>query len=127
MSTEFQRKHTLEQRRNEAARIHQLYPGRVPIIVDRKGTDIPPPTKRKFLAPNELTLGQFVYILRRNMQLPPEKALFLFINGTLPATSVLMKELYAAHKAEDGFLYVTYSGESTFGMGDVPSPKPPCL
>ncbi len=117
MSTEFQRKHTFEQRRSEAARIHQLYPGRIPVIIERKGNDIPPPAKKKFLTPNTLTLGQFVYIIRRNIQLPPEKALFLFVKGTLPATSTLMRELYDLYKDDDGFLYMTYSGESTFGMG----------
>ena len=127
MTTEFQRKHTLEQRRAESARIQQLYPGRIPVIAERssRSVDVPSPAKSKFLTPYDFTVGQFIYVLRRNMKLPPEKALFLFVNGTLPATSTLIRELYADHRADDGFLYILYSGESTFGMGDVPSPKPP--
>lgn len=122
MTTEFQRNHTLELRRAEAARIMHLYPGRIPIIVERssRNTDLPPIKKSKFLAPIDFTVGQFIYVLRKNMSLPPEKALFVFISGSLPATSTLIRELYADHKADDGFLYVLYSGESTFGMGDVP-------
>ena len=42
-------------------------------------------------------------------------ALYLYVNGTLPATSDLMSKVYEDHKKGDGFLYMTYNGESTFG------------
>ena len=32
----------------------------------------------------------------------------------LPAAA-LMADVYSDHKDEDGFLYITYSGENTFG------------
>jgi GABA(A) receptor-associated protein len=31
------------------------------------------------------------------------------------AAGMLMSTLYEEHKDEDGFLYMTYSGETTFG------------
>jgi len=37
------------------------------------------------------------------------------VKGTLPATSDLMSKIYEEHKKDDGFLYMTYNGESTFG------------
>ena len=49
------------------------------------------------------------------MLLPPEKALFLFIQNSLPPSSQLMRETYAAHEDKDGFLYCVYAGENTFG------------
>jgi GABA(A) receptor-associated protein len=39
----------------------------------------------------------------------------LFINNTLPPAASLMSQIYKEHKDTDGFLYVIYSGESTFG------------
>lgn len=47
--------------------------------------------------------------------MPPEKALFVFVGSVLPPTGALLKEVYAQHVDRDGFLYVQYSGESTFG------------
>jgi GABA(A) receptor-associated protein len=47
--------------------------------------------------------------------LTPEKAIFLFVNGSLPNTAALMKNVYEDNKDEDKFLYVTYSGENSFG------------
>jgi GABA(A) receptor-associated protein len=69
--------------------------------------------------PADLTVGQFVYVIRKRIKLTPEKAIFVFVNGTLPATAALMSQIYKEHKDADGFLYVTYSGESTFGAADM--------
>ena len=35
---------------------------------------------------------------------------------TVPHSSASMGSIYAEHKDEDGFLYVAYSGENTFGQ-----------
>ena len=45
--------------------------------------------KRKFLVPSDLTVAQFMYIIRKRIQLPPEKAMFLFISKVLPATRLV--------------------------------------
>lgn len=72
--------------------------------------------KRKFLVPSDLTVAQFMYIIRKRIQLPPEKAMFLFVNKILPTTSSTMGSIYDEHKDPDGFLYISYSGENTFGV-----------
>lgn len=33
-----------------------------------------------------------------------------------------MSSVYEDHKDEDGFLYITYSGENTFGCLELPVP-----
>lgn len=84
--------------------------------------------------PSDLTVGQFVYVIRKRIkvreggkegdvagltiydsdqQLAPEKAIFIFVDEVLPATAALMSAIYEEHKDEDGFLYVSYSGENT--------------
>jgi GABA(A) receptor-associated protein len=116
--SDFQAKNSFESRLTEFERIRQRFPGRIPIIVEKasKAVDTPPLLKQKFLAPNTMTVGQFVYVIRRSMQLPPEKALFIFVNGMLPTTATLLQELYNDFKEKDGFMYVKYSSEATFGM-----------
>ena len=54
-----------------------------------------------------------MYVIRRRI-LPPEKALFMFMDQ-LPATSELISVVWKNHKDKDGYLYVNYSGENTFG------------
>jgi GABA(A) receptor-associated protein len=101
----------------EITRIQEKYPGRIPIFVTRapNAKDIPDLPKHKFLAPANLTVGQFVFIVRRQIKLPPERAIFLFINNTLPTSSTLLSEIYATHKHSDGALRMIYTSESTFG------------
>eukprot|EP00698_Gefionella_okellyi_P004947 TRINITY_DN14569_c0_g1_i1.p1 TRINITY_DN14569_c0_g1~~TRINITY_DN14569_c0_g1_i1.p1 ORF type:complete len:121 (+),score=29.68 TRINITY_DN14569_c0_g1_i1:216-578(+) len=106
----------LEKRKQEAGRIRQKYPDRIPVICEKaKKSDLSEIDKKKYLVPGDLTVGQFVYVIRKRIKLTPEKAIFLFVNNVLPPTAQLMSTLYEEHKDEDGFLYITYSGENTFG------------
>ena len=108
---------SFKQRISESSRIMEKYPDRLPIIVARAKNchDIPRINKRKYLVPNCLTVGQFLYVIRKKIVLPSEKALFLFIDGMIPPTAKSLGEIYDEHKDSDGFLYVTYDGENTFG------------
>lgn len=111
-----------EKRRQDAEAIIAKYPDRVPIICERvKGDkEVPDIDKKKYLVPNDLTIGQFMYIIRKRMQLTSTKALFLFVNnGTLVPVSELIKNVYDVHRDTDGFLYLKYSGENAFGTGDI--------
>jgi GABA(A) receptor-associated protein len=112
----FKEKHPFEKRKTEAWNIRAKYPERVPVIVEKSlNSDIVNIDKNKFLAPCELTVGQFMFIIRRRMKLPPEKALFVFVKNHIPMQSLLISTLYDDCADADGFLYMTYAGENTFG------------
>jgi len=114
--SEFKQQHTFEKRKAEAQRIRAKYPDRIPVICEKaEKSDIENIDKKKYLVPADLTVGQFVYVIRKRIKLAPERAIFIFVNNTLPPTAALMSQIYKEHKDEDGFLYVTYSGETTFG------------
>lgn len=104
--------YSFEYRFSESHRLLVKYPYRVPIICESKNNIL---DKNKYLVPLDLTLGQFQYVIRRRMRLPQEKALFLFINGNIFNSSQLISSLYDQEKDEDGFLYINYSFENTFG------------
>ncbi|CAI5485847.1 unnamed protein product [Closterium sp. NIES-64] len=116
----FKKEHPLEKRKAEASRIREKYPDRIPVIVEKAPrSDIPEIDKKKYLVPAELAVGQFVFIIRKRIKLHPEKAIFVFVNSVLPPTASLMSAIYEEHKDPDGFLYMTYSGETTFGRGGL--------
>ncbi len=98
------------------ARIRSKYPDRIPVICEKASrSSIPDIDKKKYLVPSDLTVGHFVYVIRKRIKLPPEQAIFIFINGNIPANGVMMSAMFDEHADPDGFLYVTYSGENTFG------------
>ena len=98
-------------------RIQKKYPGRVPVFVFRlkDSTDIPEISKHKYLVPSDLTVGNFIYLIRKQLKLTPEKALYIFIGNTLPMSSSTMNEIYNTHKSPDGALRMYYTSENTFG------------
>ena len=111
---EFKKKNTFSKRSNESARIKKKYPDRTPIIVT-VGKDLPPLDKSKYLVPQDLTVGEFQYVIRKRIQLTPEKAIFFFINNSLVPISRTVREIYNDYADEDGFLYILIMTESTFG------------
>lgn len=50
------------------------------------------------------------------MGLSPEETLFIFSGSSVLSSNTLITAIYEKHKDIDGFLYVKYSGENTFGF-----------
>jgi GABA(A) receptor-associated protein len=113
----YDKTHTLEERMAEATRIMVRHPDRIPVLVQKDNkSDVPDIDKYKFLVPRDLTMGQFVYVIRKRLKnFTAEKALFIFVNNSLPATNTLVSAVYDKHKSSDGFLRMVYSTENTFG------------
>ena len=61
-------------------------------------SDIATIDKKKYLVPADLTVGQFVYVIRKRIKLSPEKAIFIFVDEVLPPTAQLMSAIYEEHK-----------------------------
>ena len=56
--------------------------------------------------PCDLSIGQFLYVVRKRLKLPAEQAIFLFVNGTIPPSSRMISQIYEEHRDPDGFLYL---------------------
>lgn len=112
---EFKEKYLETTRANESARIMAKYPDRVPVIVEKiKGDELPDIDKNKFLVPDDLDSHKFQFVIRKRLKIPPEKALFIFVqNQLLP--SDLISRIYDKYRDDDGFLYVHYMSQETFG------------
>lgn len=95
-----------------AKELRDKYPDRIPVIVTvAKDVEI---KKNKYLVPLDLTMGQFQYVIRKNTNMKPTEAFFLFVGNRLIETSLLMSvvlELYG----KDGFVHVHAMRENTFG------------
>ena len=70
----------------------------------------------RYLAPGDLTAYQFGFIIRKRIKLPEKDSLYFFVNGRyILKGDTLMSEVYQQRKDPDGFLYITYTDESTLG------------
>uniref|UniRef100_A0A672N584 Microtubule-associated proteins 1A/1B light chain 3C-like n=1 Tax=Sinocyclocheilus grahami TaxID=75366 RepID=A0A672N584_SINGR len=88
------------------------------VIVERylREKKLPLLDKTKFLVPHELTLGQFLSLLRSKIVLEASQALHLLISGkNMSCLSASMGEVYSQFRDPDGFLYITYASQDMFG------------
>ena len=120
MRSKFKDEHEFAKRKAEAERIRAKYNDRIPVSSRLHLTviscSLPPLThdqvicekvekseiatidKKKYLVPADLTVGQFVYVIRKRIKLSPEKAIFIFVDEVLPPTAALMSSIYEEHK-----------------------------
>lgn len=113
---DFKRTHTFLKRKEVSDRILSKFLDRLPVIVT------PAPRcpfvleKTKYLVPMDITVGKFLHELRRHVQIGPTQAMFLYVgNDVMPPTAALISQIYERFKDPDGFLYMVYAGEDTFG------------
>lgn len=102
--------------KEQSDRIRKQYNNRVPIIIWSISDNICI-KKRKFIVPTDITMGQFLYILRRQIKNVTEsEGLFLFIyeSNVLPAMGENISAVFEKHN-ENGFLKLTITKENTFG------------
>jgi len=113
----FKKEHEFSVRQKEAHRILKKYPDRIPVICERDNnkSDIPELEKKKFLLPRDLKMVEFIFIVRNKMKIDNRFALFFTISGNIPNSTQTMHNLYEEYKDRDGFLYVIYTSENTFG------------
>jgi GABA(A) receptor-associated protein len=97
--------------------ILEKYPDRVPLIIQpsKNDRDQYPIDKSKYITPRDLTMLQLQQIIRKRVRFPAEKALFMFVNNKMFPITSMVGNIYDDNKDTDGFLYVTYCQENTFG------------
>ena len=110
--------HTLEERQNESSRILREYPNRMPIICEKApNSDLPNIKKTKYLVPSDMTVAQFHFLIRRNLDLNEASALYLITPKglTLTGDKTIMEVYNINRDKQDHFLYLYYVSELTWG------------
>jgi GABA(A) receptor-associated protein len=100
---------------DEVLRILSKYPERVPVLVENEKKCELVLDKRKYLVPIDLTMGQFMFVIRKRLRMAPEQAMFMFVNGHQFQQSVTVKDVYDEQMSSDGFLRVSICQENVFG------------
>lgn len=107
-----------ESRKAESSRLLDNHPAKLPIIVE------PVISKKnsygfiqnRFLVPKTYTFHEFIFHLRRRLELDRNDALYILVNRKhLPALDRSMSSVYEEYQDTDGFLYVNYSSEAILG------------
>ncbi|GAV07353.1 hypothetical protein RvY_17192 [Ramazzottius varieornatus] len=114
----FKERKSIELRREEILNIRRDHPHKIPVIVERyrKEVDLPLLEKEKYLVPSDVTMSQFLSIIRSRLVLAPNQAFYLIVNNKfLASMSKTMGEIYHEEHDPDGFLYMVYASQEMFG------------
>lgn len=115
---QFKKDNDADRRKKLSAKITTTY-NRVPVIVEKAHARAPDIAKSKFLAPLDMSVGNFVSELRKHIAggRGANESIFLFTaDSRMPPSSTLMSQVWDQHKdAEDSFLYLFYATENVFG------------
>lgn len=117
----------LDLRLKESKRVLAKHTDKVPVLIEPASGKQPKlQSGAKHLVPTNMTMQALLVFVRRGLpDLPAQEALSLFIesqsaNGTkseaiLVPMSSTVGTVYNTRRSEDGFLYIVYSLENTFG------------
>jgi GABA(A) receptor-associated protein len=120
-AVKYRQRVSMTERKITAERIIAQHPSRIPVVVEcsEQLQREHPLFKNKFAVPYDLTLAQFLFVIRKHMKLQPEYAIYAFINNRLHPTTSAIGTIYAQEKTEDGFMYIDIFQESTFGSTPI--------
>lgn len=102
--------------RKEVELVKEKYPKYIPVIVRPKDKSIQL-LRYKFLVNGEITVGQFMCIIRKKIRnIKSSEALFLIVNNSLIPSVHLLSLVYTQQvDKETNMLFFTLCNENTFG------------
>ena len=110
---------TLNERIIYSQKLLSKYPDRIPVVIEK--SEFMELQNYKYLLPSNLIVSEFMCIIKTKMNkaLDEKKAIFTFVksdkNYNLVPMNQTIQEIYNIHKNTDGFLYIKFGVENTFG------------
>ena len=112
------KKKPLSERQDQATKIMKKFFPKLPVIIDRCNKTDPMIEKNKYLIEPDTSISTIITIIRKRVKIDAYQNIFVFIDNEVPNANHTIGEIYhkkALLSNHDGFLYLNYSIENTFG------------
>ena len=121
MESQFKKEFDEKTRIEQFDKIKKKFPDKIPIICEKAPkTHLKSIEKIKYLVPKDTKVGEFSRSFRKKIDLNEKEAFYLLVHegkGFVSITSDRsLSNIYDTYKDKtDGFLYLVYSAEETWG------------
>ena len=110
--------YSFEQRVLQSSILLNKHPDRIPVIIENN-SNFGENFNKKYLLPKDLQFASFFNIIKTKIKLDRKQAIFMFVkngdNYVLIPVSETINSIYNSYKNDDGFLYIKFGIENTFG------------
>lgn len=118
----FRDRYTPQERKNISDEIHRKRPGVVPIILEKaRGSAMCDLKTSRFTVPASMSISSFTASLRKQLAAnseEPASTMIITVTDTgriFGPNSVSVGDFYVVNGSADGFMYLTYREENSFG------------
>ncbi|KAK0412956.1 hypothetical protein QR680_006507 [Steinernema hermaphroditum] len=112
----FKERYSLQRRKAMAAKYTEKSPDLVPVICEKASHSCLEGTiNSKYTIAADITVAKFLMVIRQKLNVRSDESIFLFVDNSLPPATLTIGQLHGKYVDEDGFLYLTYQGESVYG------------
>lgn len=111
----FKSKHSFEKRKQQSHKLLEKYPDKIPIIFEKIEYNFNAILPYNLLVPKHITIAEINSVIRKKLKITKEQAIFLFVEQDIICPNCVAEEIYYHYKDNDGFLYIQYTFENTFG------------
>ena len=108
----FKASNSIDKRKESSRQLLMKYPDKIPVIASNYNDK---DDFKKFLVPHDTCIRELISTIRKNTNITNAEGIVLYINNTLPIYSTSMINVYEKNMDKDGFLYIDYCLENTFG------------
>lgn len=107
----------LATRKAEYDKIMKLFPGKVPIILERysKETELPLLDKPRILVSEDTSISSILMFIRKRLQIKDTQSIYLVVDNIMVTPTTAIFELSHYNQSDDGFVYLTYASQNVFG------------
>ncbi len=111
------------QNKNKIETLLKKYPNRVPIVISSRSINLKEnnTNNTNFIVPSNITIAEFLIILRKRIKIYNEEAIFMFVIDNITKKDIMVPSsstidsLYSQYKDENLILNLYVEKESVFG------------
>jgi GABA(A) receptor-associated protein len=107
---------SLEERQEKSKSFRERHPNHIPVLVtEHKKSEVKGPSLLKFNVSKACKIAEVIMSIKQKTNPTSTAAIYVYVNNEVCNPSQSIVDIDSKYRNEDGYLYLVYSTENTFG------------